>query len=177
MQKKKYWILCLFFVLTIFFSTSEKKNAPKEIEKGNNREQSVTQKKVSKKNLPKRHGRILIGRKVERFEHPEEKLPLINSPDPLWKDLAKKNLLRHRSRDAEIHIKVLGSYIKIKNGKGRFVEKILVTQSKKGRPGPSFNAIVDSQTGRILSTFNRTIHEYFVPPAKFQWTVRPLLAH
>ncbi len=182
MQKKKYWPWCFFFVLALFLYTREKREFV-EMEstflkkKIKSRKQSVIQEKMSKKIPPKRHGRILIGRDAERFKHSKAKLPLINAPHPLWQKLAIRNLLRHRAKDANVEIQVLGSYIRIKNGKGRFVEKILVTQSKKGKEGSSFNAIIDSQTGRILSTYNRTINEYFVSPPKFQWNVRPLLAH
>ena len=185
MQKKKYWPWCLFFVLALFLYTREKKrfverkSTPfkKEIEKIDSHKKTAIREKMSKKIPPKRHGRVLIGREVERFKHPKTKLPLINSPHPLWKKFVKRNLLRHRTQDAKVDIKALGSYIRIKNGKGRFIEKILVTQSKKGEVGPSFNAIVDSQSGRILSTYNRTINEHFVSPPKFQWNVRPLLQH
>ena len=185
MQLKKYWPWCLFLVLALLIYTRERNqlvetesvSPQKKAEEVDSQKQGVVREKMSKKVLPKLHGRILVGREAERFEHSKAKLPLVNSPHSFWKRLAKKNLLRHRSEDAKIDIQVLGSYIKIKNGKGRFVEKILVTQTKKGKPGPSFNAIVDSQSGRILSTYNRTINEYFVSPPKFKWSVRPLLQH
>ena len=53
-----------------------------------------------------------------------------------------------------------GSYIKLVGRKARYVEKVLISYSSKFNNTPSsFNAFVDSETGRIVQTWNRTIHE------------------
>ncbi len=195
MWRKKYWPFIFLFILAIFYAIKDghniesnqfrsrkmnafKKNGQISGKTKNNTLQKRKEKKhFSKAKIPRRYGRILVGNEAGQFENTDAKLVMINFPHLHWKRLTRKNLLRHRIPDAQIHIKVLGSYIKIKNGKGQFVEKILVTNFKKGKERSSFNAIVDSQTGNILSTYNRTIHEHFSSSPKFQWTVHPLQNH
>ncbi len=122
--------------------------------------------------FPKRQGRILTGHQSKLFADHRKKLEMINTPHPNWERLAGVNLLRHRSPESKIYVKAVGSYIKVQNGKGQFVEKIIVTSLGKGGKESSFNAIVDSESGEILSTYNRTIHENFSAQQKPQWNVR-----
>lgn len=85
----------------------------------------------------------------------------INKPRKDWKEKLGLGLLNHRLPGTKVFIKEISGNIKVENGKGRYVEKVIVTTITTDGTQYSFNALADSETGEVLSTWNRTIHENF----------------
>ena len=102
---------------------------------------------------PKRPREILgLNKKANSF---------INNPSKDWKEKLGHGLLNHRLPGTKVFIKEVSGNIKVENGKGRYVEKVIITTITADGKQFSFNALADSQTGEVISTWNRTIHENF----------------
>ena len=111
-----------------------------------------------------------------KSQHNAKPSPDILKVNPLWKQLALQNFLKHRPQGSKVSIKPLGRFIqKNQYGKKQLIEKVAVTSSildKNTKRTYSFNALVDTNSGKILHTFNRTIHEN-LSLYKPKWTARP----
>ena len=121
---------------------------------------------VNKKRIPLQSGRIISGSNIKQYKDSQAKIPMINQIDPDWPKKVRENLLRHRHPDSKVSVRPIKGYIKVKNNKGRYVEKVLVDSTSKDGEKFSFHAIIDSQSGKILSTFNHTIKENFLKQNK-----------
>jgi len=114
-----------------------------------------------------RAGRKLIGENLQQYLDPQQKLNMQNSINPAWPTLLANELARFQKSDTKIFLKKLDTYIKIENGNGRYLELVLISYHGKNS-NSSFNASIDSATGAIVSTWNRTIHENSkISPLKF----------
>jgi len=82
-----------------------------------------------------------------------------NKYNPLWKDELGKNLLRFLRPKTKSIIKQIGSALIQHQGKYIQVEQVSIKlKSPEGRHF-GYNAYVDSATGKVLKTWNRSIHE------------------
>ncbi len=82
-----------------------------------------------------------------------------NEFNPLWKDKLGKNLLRFLRPKTKTIVKRESSAIIKHKGKNLLVEHVMVKlKSPEGRHY-GYNAYVDSASGQVLHTWNRTIHE------------------
>jgi Tfp pilus assembly protein PilN len=99
--------------------------------------------------------RVFLGKNKKQINE------FINQPASDWKEKLGHNLLDHRLPGTKVFIKEVSGNIKIENGKGRYVEKVIVTTITAEGKQYSFNALADSETGKVLNTWNRTIHEEF----------------
>ncbi len=100
-------------------------------------------------------GRKVIGEK----NYDRDQLDFINKVNPSWKEKLSENLLLHRERKAKLLILPEKSLIKIKNNKAQYLELVSISFLFKGDDRNSFHAFVDSETGAILETWNRSIHD------------------
>jgi len=103
------------------------------------------------KQIPKIFGRKILGnKKIAKNVKP------INKYNPNWKNILEKYLLKFQNSQVGVNIKLNEALYMVKNNQGRFVEEVTINYSEKGEPVSSFRAYVDSESGEILSTFDKT---------------------
>lgn len=107
----------------------------------------------------KRMNRQLIGEVYP--EHQEETTPLKmkNQIDPNWESNLTKELLRFHQDDTKVFLKKDASLIKLQKNEGVYLEQVAITYLLPNGSQNSFNALVDSQSGKIVETWGSTIHE------------------
>lgn len=88
-----------------------------------------------------------------------------NDYNPQWKEELGKNLLRFLRPNTKTIVKRESSALIKHKGRNLLVEHVLVKlKSPEGRHY-GYNAYVDSSSGKIIHTWNRTIHEQFAKNA------------
>jgi hypothetical protein len=123
--------------------------------------QSKEKEKLLLTNYKLRDNRILIGDNAEKYASSFEKLPMINSQNPNWKTLLGNDLLRFQREDTKVIIKEELPIIKVIDGKGQYLEQVIITYLLKNGDRNSYRALVDSESGLVLETWDRTIHEKY----------------
>lgn len=108
-----------------------------------------------------RENRILIGDNAESYTSRLTKLPMINSINKDWKTLLGNDLLRFQSEDTKVLIKEELPVIKVIDGKGQYLQQVVITYLLKNGDRNSYRALVDSESGLVLETWDRTIHEKY----------------
>lgn len=173
-MKKNFIIFSLIFAsLGVLFYLFKKNEAPKQaswdtFEK--TEKNQVVHRKSTKKDLEE-----INAQKVPPANRRPASIPtreiiggkgpvhsFINSPSKDWKQKLGHELLNHRLDGSKVLIKELTSGIRIEKGKGRYVERVIVTTTTAEGRQYSFNALADSETGKVLATWNPTIHEDFI---------------
>jgi hypothetical protein len=107
-----------------------------------------------KQNITTLNGRIVVGKLPKDLS----KLDYINTPNEEWQKLLGEELLRFQTDKTEVIVKPLKSLIQIKGKKARYVEKVYINYIMPNKIRNSYNAFVDSETGLIIQTWNRSIH-------------------
>lgn len=148
------------------WKTFEKKSAEKiithsttdeELRKGNLTRKVASVTPPEQKNLALREDRILTGDDAEKFKDESVDLPMLNKVNPEWKELLGNELLRFQKEDTKIIIKDELHLIKVTNGQGQYLEQIVVTYFLKNGDQNSFHALVNSETGALVDTWDPTI--------------------
>ncbi len=102
----------------------------------------------------------IFGRKIMGHKKIDKDFKIVNKYNPQWKNILKKYLLKFQKKTVDVKVKLDEAYVMVKNGQGRLVEEVIVNYSEKGQHLSSFRAIVDSETGQIIKTFDKiTIQE------------------
>lgn len=111
-----------------------------------------------------RENRLLLG-DIQRADYQDEdtELDMVNKINPDWKTILGNDLLRFQEAETKVLIKDEIPVIKIQNGKGQYLEQVVVTYVFKNGNVSSFHAMVDSETGFVTDTWDRTIHEKSKP--------------
>jgi hypothetical protein len=120
----------------------------------------------AKKDLPKdrayqlREDRILLG-DIDKNDYQDEKteLEMINKVSSDWKETLGNDLLRFQREDTKVLIKEEFPIIRVQNGKGQYVEQVIVTYVFKNGNLSSFRALVDSDTGFVIDTWDKMLNE------------------
>jgi hypothetical protein len=110
-----------------------------------------------------RNNRIITGDLNKKYEDENNDLQMANSVNPEWKDIMGNDLMRFQPADTKLMVKEEVPVIKIVNGIGRYLEQVTVTYLQKNGSRSSFKALVDSETGTVVETWDRTIHEHIRP--------------
>lgn len=111
-----------------------------------------------------RNNRILTGDASQKYEDENTELQMVNSINPEWKDIMGNDLMRFQSADTKLMVKEEVPVIKIVDGHGRYLEQVTVTYLQKNGNRSSFKALVDSETGSVVETWDRTVHEHLRKP-------------
>ena len=87
-------------------------------------------------------------------------LGYINKPSPDWKERVETSL-RAQSGDSLKSIKIQkeNSLVWMKDGNPIHVESVIITLTSQQSAESSFTAMVDSQTGKVLESWDRTISD------------------
>ena len=82
-------------------------------------------------------------------------LHFLNSPSDEWKEKYKEELKRFQDPSSEINITLQESGVQIfPNKTAIYIEKVLVMIHHADGKEDSFNALVNSSTGKVIQTFN-----------------------
>jgi hypothetical protein len=101
--------------------------------------------------------------KREPFLFPGQKMPknitYKNKIKADWKEKMAPTLMRFLNPNTKLFVKEEKSIVILERDQARYAEKVLIKfQTKTGRHY-SYNALVDSETGHIIKTWNRMQHE------------------
>lgn len=114
----------------------------------------------------KKHGYLYRGERVligdiqkDNYQDEQVELEMINWPNPNWKDLLGNDLIRFHNENTKVMVKEEFPVIKIQNGKGQYLEQVIVTYLFKNGNFNSYRALVDSESGIIFETWDKTVHE------------------
>jgi hypothetical protein len=88
-----------------------------------------------------------------------KKIERINNPSDDWEDQLSTELLRFHDRDTKLFIRPERGLIRIEGDKMRFVEEVVVSFVTERKGQTSFKALVDSETGKVLATWDQTVQE------------------
>jgi hypothetical protein len=131
--------------------------------------------------------RSSVARKIEKNQYklPELKTPLetkiigpyssstqmLNQPSEKWKELAIDRLMHHQGVNTKIYIHSIESRIKVFQKKqqpektfGRYEEIAVVTIINAQGIRGDFKALIDSETGEITKTWDRTFEQKGIKP-------------
>jgi hypothetical protein len=108
-----------------------------------------------------REERVLTGDNIEKYKDESTELSMINKVNPGWKEALGNELLRFQKDDTKIIIKDELQLIKIKDDQGQYLEQVVITYFLKNGDQNSFRALVNSETGVLVDTWDRTIHERY----------------
>ncbi len=93
-------------------------------------------------------------------EFPMEELRFKNSIDADWKEKLGEDLLRFQAPSTKANVISEKSFIQTDGKKNaRFVEQVLITFLMSSGEQKSYNALVDSESGQIIKTWNKGIAE------------------
>lgn len=132
-------------------------NIPDPVQKMGNNQRSPSS--VAPSPYLSRHNRKLMGTINGKYADTDTELEMINVVSREWKEQMGTDLMRFQSEKTKIMVREDASLIKIENEKGRYVEQVTITFLMDGGITNSFKALVDSGSGRILETWDKSIHE------------------
>lgn len=112
------------------------------------------------RNYQIREDRVLIG-EIDKNDYQDERvdLEMINKINPEWKNILGNDLLRFQEEDTKVMIKEEFPVIKVQNGKGQYLEQVVITYVFKNGNFSSYHALVDSDSGFVTETWDKTVHE------------------
>ena len=104
----------------------------------------------------KRFGRVLLGPDSPQYKDLKKELIISNKVNPNWQESLGNELLRFQEESTKVIVKDLGSFIQTRGGKGLFVNKVYISYLLDNGARSSFNALVNSETGKMIHTWNKT---------------------
>lgn len=119
------------------------------------------------------------GKKVMGLPPGKEKasirnLRVANNPGENWKPALEKALIAQGgSTVKDIKIEKLDSFIWTESGVALYVETVKITLKNEQNASVSFNAMVDSETGKILKNWNQPVIDNFDKKDNFKVRVDP----
>lgn len=107
-----------------------------------------------------REERVLIG-DIQKNDYQDEdvELEMINKPNHNWKEILGSDLIRFQNEETKVMIKEEFPVIKIQNGRGQYLEQVIVTYLFKNGNLNSYRALIDSESGMVIETWDKTVHE------------------
>jgi hypothetical protein len=104
------------------------------------------------------NGKDVVGATTKEIDL--KTIKFVNKENPKWQKELHQNLMRF-AEDVykEVVIYPEHSYVLYEDKVARYVENVRIKITKKDGKQSSYNAQVDSMTGEVLKTWNRTIHE------------------
>ena len=145
-------------------------------EKGNKPEEKSISKEIVKKNIIlKKNKKIIpkVNKEKNIFNQSDKafdknKYQFSNKKNEDWELELRNRLLDSLDNKPELTIKREKSLIKILKDKARYIEQAQIIIDHEDGRQDSFRALIDSESGRIIRSWDRTIHENFLKkPRKF----------
>lgn len=104
-------------------------------------------------------------RKIVGHYDKDKDIPISNSVNKAWKDLATDRLEGMLKSEIELEIRPVESLVFVQHKMGRYVEHVKVVLKDKTGLSSAYDAYIDSQSGKIIRTWNRTKFE--IKPTAF----------
>jgi hypothetical protein len=86
-------------------------------------------------------------------------LPIKNHINPGWPDLLAEKLLRYQNAETRVLTNHRQSLLWVEKNQGRNIEEVVITYILPDGQQNSAQAYIDSETGEVIQTWNRTVHE------------------
>ena len=134
-----------------------------ELDKINVRKKENTKKRMPASKKDTFNGRTINADNPDKYNYKTGNFQISNKENPDWKDTLASDLLRFQDSTTKILIKEEESFVIIRQGTGRLVEKVVITYLHNHGKKNAAHALVDSETGKIITIWNRTRYENFVP--------------
>ncbi len=145
-NKKKLGLF--IFILACFFGISKDSKFISEIKPINNQK------------VEKLQDRQIIDQKRVSVSRTPASVSFINTPSPAWENKLKNSLQEQAGGlIKEIQIKKERSLVWQRDDNSLFVESVVITVKNEMDVKSSFRALVDSQTGKVLESWDRTIFD------------------
>lgn len=104
---------------------------------------------------------------------PRDKIIFVNSPKKEWKTLFMKKISRGLPADVDIEVQDEESLVILEGKMARNTEQVVVIYNSSAKRN-SYRAMVDSQSGKIIRTWDHTIHEDLRKPASLSGLPLPI---
>ena len=115
--------------------------------------------KKTNENLPNQRVIFESGKPIT--EKDLEKFDFINEENPDWKEELSRKLLDTLDENPNLKVIKEKSLIKVLGKKAQYLEQAIVIIEYENGKENSFRALIDSETGKIIRSWDRTIHENF----------------
>ena len=161
--KKLFFLTFLIFVFSLIYFFNQKNKKPRVHTKIEKEQVSKKRNPSSIKVTPPKKTKVKSYKKerkiVANTDIVPSKINYTNSVNPKWKNKLKTSYMRFHSKgDMKLNIKHVKSILEVdKKNNGRNLEIVTMTFRKEGEFN-RFKALVDSETGKVLRTWDRTIH-------------------
>ncbi len=105
---------------------------------------------------------------ITRLQDKQTQKAPSNKPDPQWQDNFEKILvIQSGSKLRDLEVKKLHSFVWSVGGQNLNVESVLVSFKNEKNESTKFNALVDSQNGKIIQTWNQPVKDPGNPRENF----------
>lgn len=120
---------------------------------------NLSKNKHLKKNS--RDGRVLQGdsKQIDKYMDEGIHLQFVNEINDNWKEDLAEKILQSQRPGTDIFIKRESSIIEIKNNKGRYIEHVSIIVKKPNHLKQSYEALIDTETGKMIKTWNSILYE------------------
>lgn len=107
-----------------------------------------------------REERVLIG-DIQKNNYQDEnvELEMINKVNLNWKEILGNDLVRFQNTKTKVLIKEEFPVIKVQNGKGQYLEQVIITYLRNNENLSSYRALIDSESGMVIETWDKTVQE------------------
>lgn len=113
--------------------------------------------------LPKTVAKLKPRVAIDSHKKPLNRLPAsvtyANKPSPDWEQKLEANLKHQAPNLKEINIEKENSLVWMRDNNALLVESVKISLKNQHNSYSSFRALVDSQTGKVLETWDRTIND------------------
>ena len=103
--------------------------------------------------------RELSGSEAALFEKESDRFRYINNINEDWQQQMAERLMRFQDERTKMYLKHEKGILQVQNGTAQYLEQVLVTFAMDDGTHYSYRALVESEEGRILETWDRTKHE------------------
>jgi len=157
--------------ITTYFHHEEKKDKDIIVSRAANKQElkkspAMQAEVLSHPNQKFRGKYLLTGNSFDQYSDTDVELFMLNRPDPKWEKKLAHELLRFQPEGVKTIIKHERDIILVYNNQGRYLEQVIVTYLNSNGKSYSFRATVDSASGQVLKTWDRTQYE--------DWGKRPM---
>lgn len=103
--------------------------------------------------------REVSGNEAQLFEKESNRFRYLNNINEDWQKQMAERLMRFQDERTKMYLKHEKGILQVQNGTAQYLEQVMVTFSMDDGTHYSYRALVDSEEGRILETWDRTKHE------------------
>ena len=117
--------------------------------------------------------RKIISQERRPIVRPTTQLSYVNTPSPDWEEKLHSSLKEQAPSAKNIQVTTEDSLVWMRDGNAILVESVKVVLQNQNGEESSFRALVDSQTGRVLESWDRSISDSLNPKAEFKLKLDP----